>query len=164
MGLGPLARVGHQLAAAALRERGVRASIVRLATTVHGQGDRGLLAALATLARTTGVSAYLGDGSNRWTAVHVSDAGRLYRQVLEADLSERAYHATAEDVPFHAIATAIGRALSLPVEPRPREHFGWLAGFLAADSPVSSARTRELTGWQPTGPTLLEDLARPGYL
>jgi len=154
----------NQVAAAALAERGVRVGVVRLATTVHGRGDyRGFIALLAKLARETGVSAYLDDGANRWPAVHVSDAGRLYRQVLEAGAPARAYHATAEDVPFHAIASAIGHALGLPAEPRPREHFGWFAGFAGADSPASSARTRALTGWQPTGPTLLEDLAQPGY-
>lgn len=154
----------NQVAAAMLAERGVNVGVVRLATTVHGMGDHhAFLALLAKLARETGISAYPGDGSNRWPAVHVSDAGRLYRQVLEAGTQARAYHATAEDVPFRAIATAIGAALGLPVEPRPREHFGWFAGFAAADSPSSSALTRSLTGWHPTGPTLLEDLARPGY-
>lgn len=154
----------NQVAAAALAERGVRVAVVRLATTVHGRGgDRGFLAMLAKLAREKRVSAYVDDGENRWPAVHVSDAGRLYRAVLEGGVTERAYHATAEDVPFRAIATAIGHALDLPVEPRPRDHFGWFAGFAAADSPASSARTRELTGWQPAGPTLLEDLADPGY-
>lgn len=154
----------NQVAAAALVERGARVGVVRLATTVHGLGgDRGFLALLAKLARETGVSAYLGDGANRWPAVHVSDAARLYRRVLEAGAPARAYHATAEDVPFRAIATAIGQALGLPVEPRRREHFGWFAGFAEADSPTSSARTRELTGWQPTGPALLEDLAQRGY-
>lgn len=155
----------NQVAAAELAERGVRVGVVRLATTVHGLGgDQGFIALLTRLAREKGVSAYIGDGANRWPAVHVLDAGRLYRQVLEAGAPARAYHATAEDVPFRAIASAIGHTLGLPVEPRSREHFGWFAGFAAADSPASSARTRELTGWQPTGPTLLEDLAQPGYL
>ena len=151
-------------AAAALAERGVRVGVVRLATTVHGIGDPTLLAMLARLAREKGVSAYVGDGANRWPAVHVSDAGRLYRLALEAGPPARAYHASAEEgVAVRAIAEAIGRALDLPVEPRPREYFGWLAGFVGTDAPVSSARTRALTGWQPTGPTLLADLAQPGY-
>jgi len=154
----------NEAAAAALAERGVRVGVVRLATTVHGIGDPLYMAILARLARETGVSAYVGDGANRWPAVHVSDAGRLYRLALEAGAPARAYHACAEEgVAFRAIAEAIGRALDLPVAPRPPEHFGWLAGFAAADAPVSSARTRELTGWQPTGPTLLADLAQPGY-
>ena len=151
-------------AAAALTERGVKVGVVRLATTVHGIGDTAYMAILARLARETGVSAYIGDGANRWTAVHVSDAGRLYRLALEADPSSRVYHGSAEaGIAFRAIAEAIGRALDLPVEPRPREHFGWLAGFVGADAPVSSARPRALTGWKPTGPTLLADLAQPAY-
>ena len=122
------------------------------------------MAMLARLARERGVSAYIGNGANRWPAVHVSDAGRLYRLALEAGAPAGAYHATAEEgVAFRAIAEAIGRALDLPVEPRPREHFGWLAGFVGADAIVSSARMRALTGWTPTGPTLLADLAQPSY-
>lgn len=92
--------------------------MVRLATTVHGAGDRMFMAILARLARDTGVSAYIGDGSNRWPAVHISDAGRLYRLILEAGSSARAYHANAEEgVPFRDIAEAAGRALGLPSEP-----------------------------------------------
>ena len=153
-----------EAAAAALAERGVRVGAVRLATTVHGIGDPAFMAMLARLARETGVSAYMGDGAGRWPAVHVSDAGRLYRLVLEAGAPARAYHACAEEgVAFRAIAEAIGRALGLPVQARPREHFGSLAGFVGTDAPVSSARTRALTGWKPTGPTLLADLAQPAY-
>ena len=153
-----------EVAAAALAERGVRIGVVRLATTVHGIGDPALMAMLARFAREKGVSAYIGDGANRWPAVHVSDVGRLYRLVLEAGAPVRAYHASAEEgVAFRTIAGAIGRALDLPVEPRPREHFGWLAGFVGADAPISSARTQALTGWKPAGPTLLADLAQPGY-
>ncbi len=153
-----------EAAAATLAERGVRVGTIRLATTVHGIGDPAFMAMLARLAREKGVSAYIGDGINRWPAVHVSDVGRLYRLALEAGAPARAYHATAEEgVAFRAIAEAIGRALDLPVEPRPREHFGGLAGFVGADAVVSSARTRALTGWEPTGPTLLADLAQPTY-
>ncbi len=132
-----------EAAAAALAERGVRVGLIRLATTVHGIGDPAFMTMLAKLAREKGVSAYIGDGVNRLPAVHVSDAGRLYRLALEAGIPARAYHANAEEgVALRAIAEAIGRALNLPVESRPREHFGWLAGFVGADSPVSSARTR----------------------
>lgn len=153
-----------EAAAAALAERGVRVGVVRLATTVHGIGDPALMAMLARLAREKGVSAYIGNGANRCSAVHVSDAGRLYRLALEAGVPARAYHADAEEgVAFRAIAEAIGRALDLPVEPRSHEHFGLLAGFVGADAPVSSARTRALAGWTPTGPTLLADLAQPAY-
>lgn len=153
-----------EAAAAMLAERGVRVGTIRLATTVHGIGDPAFMPMLARLAREKGVSAYIGDGANRWPAVHVSDAGRLYRLALEADAPARAYHATAEEgVAFRGIAEAIGRALDLPVEPRLREHFGWLASFVETDAVVSSARTRALTGWEPTGPTLLADLAQSAY-
>ena len=153
-----------EAAATTLAERGVRVGTIRLATTVHGIGDPAFMAILARLAREKGVSAYIGDGANRWPAVHVSDAGRLYRLALEAGAPAPVYHATAEEgVAFRAIAEAIGRALDLPVESRPREHFGWLANFAGADALVSSARTRALTGWTPTGPTLLADLAQPAY-
>ena len=149
-------------AAAALAERGVQVSAIRLVTTVHGIGDGAYMAMLARLAREKGVSAYIGDGANRWTAVHVSDAGRLYRLALESGAPACVYHASTEEgIAFREIAEAIGHALGLPVEPRPHEHFGWLAGFVGADAPVSSARTRALTGWKPTGPTLLADLAQP---
>ena len=154
----------NEVAAAALAEQGVKISGVRLATTVHGIGDRMFLALLADLARETGVSAYIGEGTNRWPAVHVTDAGRLYCLALEAEAPARFYHASAEQgVPFREIANAIGRTFNLPVEPRPAEHFGWLAVFAATDGPASSDRTRELTGWEPTGPTLLADLAQPAY-
>ena len=153
-----------EAAATTLAKRGVRVGTIRLATTVHGIGDPAFMAMLARFAREKGVSAYIGDGANHWPAVHVSDAGRLYRLALEAGAPARAYHASAEEgVAFRAIAEAIGRALDLPVESRPREHFGWLAGFVGADAVVSSARTRALTGWEPTGPTLLADLAQPAY-
>jgi nucleoside-diphosphate-sugar epimerase len=142
----------------------VRGSVVRLPPTVHGAGDHGFVPRLVDLARAKGVSPYIGDGANRWPAVHVSDAGRLYRLALEAGAPARAYHASAEEgVAFRAIAEAIGRALDLPVEASPREHFGWLASFVGADAPVSSGRTRALIGWKPTGPTLLADLAQPAY-
>lgn len=147
-----------------LAERGVRVGTVRLANTVHGIGDLSFMAMLARLAREKGVSAYIGEGASRWSAVHVSDAGRLYRLALEAGVPARAFHACAEEgIAFRTIAEAIGQALDVPAESRPREHFGWLASFVETDSPVSSTRTRELTGWMPTGPTLLADLAQPGY-
>ena len=153
-----------EAAAATLAERGVRVGTIRLATTVHGIGDPAFMSMLARFAREKGVSAYVGDGANRWPAVHRSDAARLYRLALEAGAPARVYHAVAEEgVVFRAIAEAIGRAFDLPVESRPREHFGWLAGFVGADAVVSSARTRALTGWEPTGATLLADLAQPAY-
>ena len=154
----------NENAAAAAAERGIRVGAIRLAPTVHGIGDRMFMAALGRLARDTGVSAYVGDGANRWPAVHVSDAGRLYRKVLEADMPGTAFHANAEEgVAFRDIAEAIGQALGVPVGARPPEHFGWLGAFAVADAPASSARTRELTGWNPVGPMLLADLAQPNY-
>lgn len=154
----------NEVAATALADRGVKVSSVRLAPTVHGVGDQLFMASLAALARDTGVSAYVADGSNRWAAVHVSDAGRLYRLALEADAPQRFYHAAAEEgVAFREIAEAIGRALGLPVEPRPQEHFGALSVFAAADAPASSAETRKVTGWTPVGPSLLTDLADTNY-
>jgi hypothetical protein len=125
----------NEAAAAALAERGVRVGAVRLATTVHGIGDPLYMAILARLARQKGVSAYIGDGANRWPAVHVSDAGRLYRLALEAGAPARAYHASAEQgIAFRAIAEAIGRALDLPVS---RAH-----ASISAGSPISSRPTR----------------------
>lgn len=152
-------------AARALAERGVRAAAVRLSPSVHGVGEaHGFVPILIHLARRTGVSAYLSDGQNRWPAVHVSDAARLYRLALESGVTESAYHAVAEEgIAFRNIAEAIGRKLRLPVEPRDSDHFGWFAGFAGADMPASSARTHEVLGWQPTGPGLLADIGQPGY-
>ncbi len=153
-----------EAAARALAERGVRATTLRLSPSVHGVGDHGFMAILIGLAREKGVSAYLGDGVNRWPGVHRLDAGRLYRLVLEQGATEAAYHAVADEgVPFKDIAEVIGRRLGLPVEPRDAEHFGWFAGFAGADMPASSERTRSLLGWEPTGPNLLTDIDQPGY-
>ncbi len=153
-----------EAAARALAERGVRATTVRLSPSVHGLGDHGFIPILVGLARETGVSAYLGEGLNRWPGVHRLDAGRLYRLILEQGATEPAYHAVADEgVPFRQIAEVIGRQLGLPVEQRDREHFGWFADFAGADMPASSANTRTRLGWEPTGPDLLTDLDQPGY-
>ncbi len=153
-----------EAAARALAERGVRATTLRLSPSVHGLGDHGFIPILIGLAREKGVSAYLGEGLNRWPGVHRLDAGRLYRLVLEQGATEPAYHAVADEgVPFKDIAEVIGRRLGLPVESRGREHFGWFADFAGADMPASSARTRSLLGWEPTGPDLLTDIDQPGY-
>lgn len=153
-----------EAAAIALAERGIRASSLRLPPSVHGRGDHGFMAILARLAREKGVSAYIGDGLNRWPGVNRLDAARLYRLALESGLSEAAYHAISEEgVPFKAIAEVIGRQLGLPVEPREREHFGWFADFAGADVPASSAHTRQVTGWTPSGPRFLADIGQAGY-
>ncbi len=153
-----------EAAARALAARGVRAATVRLPPTVHGLGDHGFIPLLIDLAREKGVAAYLGDGLNRWPGVHRLDAARLYRLAIEQGASEAAYHAIADEgVPFKDIAEVIGRRLGLPVESREPGHFGWFAGFAGMDMAASSARTRALLGWTPTGPDLLGDLDQPGY-
>ena len=144
--------------------RGVDPSTIRLAPTVHGTGDHGFLTVLIGIARRSGVSAYVGDGLNRWPPVHRQDAARLYRLVLEQEVLHPVYHAIAEEgIPFRKIAEVIGRSLGLPIEPRTADHFGWFGAFAAADIPASSERTRTALGWQPSGPDLLADLVRPGY-
>ncbi len=153
-----------EAAAQALAARGVRTAAVRLAPSVHGLGEHGFLPILIGLARQSGVSAYVGEGRNRWPGVHRSDTARLYRLVVETGVREPVYHAIADEgVPFKAIAEVIGRHLGLPVEPRGPEHFGWFAGFAGADMPASSERTRARLGWEPTGPDLMTDLDQPGY-
>lgn len=151
-------------AARLLAERGIRAATVRLAPSVHGVGDHGFLPILIRLARHTGVSAYIGDGENCWSGVYRTDAARVYRLALEEGVSQAVYHAVADEaVPFKAIAEVIGRRLGVPVQSRPREHFGWFAMMAGADMAVSSAHTRDLLGWVPSGPDLLTDLDQADY-
>lgn len=151
--------------AQALRERGVRAATVRLSPSVHGVGEtHGFIPHLITLARRTGVSAYIGDGANRWAGVHRIDAARLYRLALETGATETVYHAVADEgIRMHDIAGVIGRMLGLPAEPRDAGHFGWFADFVGGDMAASSERTRKLTAWTPTGPDLLTDIGQPLY-
>jgi nucleoside-diphosphate-sugar epimerase len=157
-----------ELTADTLVPRGVRASAVRLSPSVHGVGDHGFVPILIGLAREKGVSAYVGDGLNRWSAVHRLDAAQLYRLVIEKGGAGARYHGAAEEgVPFREIAGVIGRRLNVPVVSiSPEEaanHFGWFAHFAALDNPTSSALTQERLRWRPTYPGLISDLDRPNY-
>ncbi|MFT3989342.1 SDR family oxidoreductase [Aestuariivirga sp.] len=150
--------------ARALAERGIKVATVRLASCVHGIGDWGFVPMLARMARQTGVSAYIGGAGNNWSGVHRLDAAKVYRLALEQGISEAAYHAVADEaVPFKTIAELIGRHLGLPVEARDRDHFGGFAHFAGAELSASSAKTRSVLGWNPTGPSLIADIDQPGY-
>jgi nucleoside-diphosphate-sugar epimerase len=153
--------------AVALTERGVHVSVMRL-PQVHDTVKQGLITPLIAVARAKGVSAYVGDGHNRWPAAHVSDVAPLYRLALEKGLAGDRYHAVAEEgVPLEDIATAIGRGLNVPVisisQEQAQEHFGFLGFFAGRDAQISSAKTRAKLGWNPTGPSLLTDLATMRY-
>ncbi|WP_144159897.1 SDR family oxidoreductase [Paraburkholderia sp. BCC1885] len=155
-------------AARALAERGLRTATVRLAPSVHGDGDHGFIPRLIAIAREKGVSAYVGEGLNRWPAVHRFDAAVVYRLALEKCITGARYHAVAEEgVPFRQIAELIGQRLNVPVvSKRPDEvagHFGWFGMFAAMDVPSSSQWTRDTLDWQPGGPDLLTDIGQPGY-
>jgi nucleoside-diphosphate-sugar epimerase len=145
-----------------LLKRGVRVSVVRL-PQVHNTVKQGLVTYTIAVAREKGVSAYVAGGLNRWAAVHVLDAARLYRLALEKQEAGARYHAVAEEgVPLKDIAEAIGRGLKVPVVSKSPEeaaaHFGWLAPFVGRDLIGSSAQTQERLGWRPTGPGLITDL------
>jgi nucleoside-diphosphate-sugar epimerase len=161
-------RGGSENLALEFVDRGVHAVSLRFAPTVHGTGDHGFIAAIAAIAREKGVSGYPGDGTNRWAAVHRVDAARLVALGLDKAPAGARLHAVAEEgVPTREIAEAIGRAFDLPVAPIAPDdvpgHFGWIAGFFAMDLSATSAATRELLGWTPTGPTLLDDLDAGAY-
>lgn len=150
--------------AAGLIAKGVKASTVRLAPSTHGPGDHGFVPMLIDIARRTGVSAYLGEGENRWSGVHRLDAAKVYRLAIERGVGGERYHAVAEEgVAFKEIAAAIGKGLGLPVESRTAEHFGWFAMFAGMDAATSSVWTRETLGWTPTEAGLLEDIETAGY-
>ena len=155
-------------AALALASRGVRASVLRLPPSVHGNGDHGFVPQLISIAREKGVSAYIGDGLNRWPAVHRLDAAHLYRLILEKASTGATYHGVADEgVPTREIAEAIGRGQNLPVVSKSREeaadHFGWIARFFGIDAPASSALTQERLGWRPIQPGLITDLKAAHY-
>ena len=154
--------------ALALAARGVRASVLRLSPSVHGKGDHGFVPRLISIAREKGVSAYIGDGRNRWPAVHRLDAARLYRLMLEKGSGGASYHGVADEgIPTREIAEAIGRGLNLPVVSKSSEeagdHFGWIARFFGIDGPASSALTRQRLGWPPVQPGLIADLNAAHY-
>jgi nucleoside-diphosphate-sugar epimerase len=161
------ARGGAENLALEYVERGVRVVPLRFAASVHGPGDHGFLAELVRVARATGVAGYVGDGSARWPAVARSDVGAFIRLALEHAPAGQPVHAVAEEgIATRDIAQAIADALGVPtasVDPADAEsHFGWIGRFFALDIPASSARTRELLGWRPTGRTLIEDV--PAYV
>ena len=152
----------------ALASLGVRATMIRLAPSVHGDGDTGLVPQLIAIARKKRRFAYVEDGQNRWPAVHRRDAARLFRLALEKGAAGARYHGVAEDgIPFRSIADVIGRKLSIPVESVSAKDaarsFSWFGDFAATDNPSSSLLTRNQLGWNPIEPGLLADLNGPGY-
>jgi nucleoside-diphosphate-sugar epimerase len=161
-------RAATALLALSLRGIGVRSSVLRLPPTVHGDGDQGFMTTLIGIARERGIAGYVGDGANRWPGVHVSDAARLARLAVEDAPAGSVLHAVGDEgVAFSDIAAAMSRQLNVPatsVSPADAlEHFGHLGLFVAVDCPASALITREVLGWEPTGPTLIEDLDQAHY-
>ena len=159
----PNPRVASELAGRALSERGVNVSVVRL-SQIHDTRKQGLVSDVIELARRQGVSAYVGEGANTWSAAHVSDAARLFRLALERHEAGARYHATAEAaIPFRAIAETVGDQMRVPAKSvtpdEAQAHFTWLAAFVGKDMSASSALTQARLGWHPTGPGLLADVA-----
>ncbi|WP_158803331.1 SDR family oxidoreductase [Acidisoma sp. L85] len=163
----PNPRVASELAGASLSAAGVNVSVMRL-PQVHDTVKQGLITPAVALAREKGVSAYIGDGLNRWPAAHVLDVARLYRLALEKREAGARYNAVAEEgISIRDIAEVIGRGLKVPVvslsPEEAADHFGWLAAFAGLDLPASSAQTQQRLGWQPTGPGLIADLNEMRY-
>ena len=158
-------RAENAHAALNMAATGVRSSVIGLPRTVHGDGDRhGFIARMIGIARDTGVSGYVGDGSNRWPAVHVLDAAHLFRLAVEQAPAGSRLHAVGDEgVPILDIAGVISRHLNVPTGSVPAEHFGWLGQILAIDQPASATLTRELLPWQPTQPGLIEDMDKGHY-
>ena len=162
---GPAAlRGANATAAVALAARGVRSSVVRLPRSVHGEGDHGFIARLIALARETGVSGYVGDGSNRWPAVHVLDAADLFCLALEKAGPGAVLHAVGDEgVATREIAEVIGRHVNVPVASVPPDQLGFLGMVMAHDQPASSAETRASLGWRPVRPGLIADMEEGHY-
>jgi nucleoside-diphosphate-sugar epimerase len=167
---GPAAipRIASEEAASAVAARGVRVSVVRLPPSVHGEGDHAFVPLLIGIAREKAVSAYVGDGLNRWPAVHRFDAALLYRLALEKNAPGTTFHGVAEQgVALREIAEVIGKRLNLPVVSKSPEeaenHFGWFAHFAALDNPTSSTRTQQQLGWHPQHLGLIRDLDNEYY-
>ena len=161
-------RVINERTALALAKRGVRSMSVRFAPTVHGAGDHGFIASIVAADREHGAAAYVGNGDNRWPAIHVTDAARLVRLGIERAPAGSVLHAAGEQgIAFREIAEAIGPRLQLPTTSLAAEqaaqHFGFLGPFVALDAPASSTQTRQLLGWQPTGPGLIADITAGAY-
>ncbi|SAL36000.1 NAD-dependent epimerase/dehydratase [Caballeronia udeis] len=164
----PNPRKESEVAAVALAQRGVNVSVVRL-PQVHNPVKQGLISPMIELAREKGVSAYVDDGLNRWAAVHLSDAARLYILALQKGVAGSRYHAVAEEgIPLRTIAEVIGRGLNVPVKSiaaaDASAHFDWLGPFVGRDMPASSALTQERLAWRPTGPGLIADLEEMRYV
>jgi nucleoside-diphosphate-sugar epimerase len=155
-------------AALTLSSRGVRVGVLRLPPSVHGKGDHGFVPHLISLAREKGVSAYIGDGLNRWPAVHRLDAAQLYRLLVEKGSVGGCYHGVGDEgVPTREIAEVIGRHLNIPVVSKSldeaADHFGWIGRFFGIDGPASSAQTKEQLAWRPVQPGLIADLDAGHY-
>ncbi len=168
LGAGPSTRQATGELVLSFASRNVRSCVLRLPPTVHGDGDHGFMATLVAIARERGVSGYIGDGTNRWPAVHRLDAALLFRLAVEAAPAGSTLHAVAEEgIPIHDVADVIGRQLDLPVVSIAPEqadaHFTWLGRFLGVDGPASSAQTRAVLGWEPTRPGLIADLEEGHY-
>ncbi|MBI1257460.1 MAG: NAD-dependent epimerase/dehydratase family protein [Chloroflexi bacterium] len=168
VGGGPGTRLATAELALSFASRGVRSSIVRLPPTNHGDGDNGFMKSLVGIAHDKGVAGYVGDGSNRWPAVHRLDSAQLFCLALEKAPAGTTLHAVADEgVSLRDIAEVFGRHLNVPVASiapeNAGEHFGWMAGFIGLDSPASSGLTRDLLGWQPAQPGLIEDLEQGHY-